>query len=414
MIPGPSVYIPAIGPLLLSQGNFTMFSPKANMKRFFSVVGVNLFILAAILLVLELSVRWFMSPNEPFSKRVLSNVAYEPSGLVLKNAMPDQVVYEIEDGVTRVEKPKFRFNADGLRNPKLGPKKEGEVRVLIFGGSHVFDLNSYDYQGNPGFPRLLEDSLRSAGMNVTVVNAGVPSTNSLELAAKLLYDFPRYQPDYVIFNSTWNDLKWIVRAKDRQLVRTKPYALAKNPLIEPMNIWDRLFGFSVIYRKFRDAYYRYQLQGVLLHREDQTELQRVKTATISTTEITNPTEGFETYERIVRSFVLNTRMIGAKPVIALEERFPAPSMTEEQMMRINYAMISEVKNHNDLLQILSRSDSILKRVAREYDVPLIDIQAEMAGQSRFFDDHVHTTPEGSRYIAGRYAAILPKIIGKDR
>jgi hypothetical protein len=380
------------------------------MRSYATVIGVNLLLFISIMMVVELAVRFFLTPNQPFDKRALSNVSYEPSGLVLKNALPDQVVYAIEGGVAQTDKPMFRFNSDGLRNPAIQPKKEGEVRILIFGGSHVFDLNSYDHQGNPGFPRLIEDSLRRAGRNVTVINAGVPSANSLELAGKLLYDFPRYQPDIVIFNSTWNDLKWIVKAKNRQIIRTKPFAMSKNPLLEPMNNWDHLLGFSVVYRKIRDAWYRNQLKGVLLHREDQTEAGRIENAKAETTEFTNADEGILVYARILRSFVSNTRLIGARPVIAMEERFPASNMTDQQMSRISYSMIEGLKNHEDLLQLFVKCDSVLQRVAGEYQVPLIDLRAEMQGQSRFFDDHIHTTPEGSRYIASRYTAILPSII----
>ena len=382
------------------------------MKQIVKIVAVNLLILAVILVLVEIAARLFLPPNQPFAERAISNVLYEPSGLVQKNALPGQVVYEIRGGVTQTDKPMFRFNRDGLRNPDLGAKRPREVRVLIFGGSHVFDLNSYDHQGNPGFPRLLERQLRDSGMEVTVINAGIPGATSLELAGKLLYDFPRYQPDYIIFNSTWNDLKWIMKADTgRQVIRSKPYATAPNPLVEKVGVWDDLLGFSVTYRKLRDAWYRYRLKGAITHREDQTEEQRVRKATSPTAERSDPAEGLRIYGRIARSFVLNCRMIGAKPVIALEERYAAPGMTERQQSRISYDMVSGLHNHDDLLQLFERCDTTLLGVARDLNVPTIDLRMEMRGSDRYFDDHIHTTPEGSRYIARRYAELLPGILG---
>ena len=69
----------------------------------------------------------------------------------------------------------FPMNALGLRGPETTiDKAPNTLRVMIYGGSHVFDQN---VSGHSDWPRLVEKHLHDSGFtNVEVLNLGTLDT----------------------------------------------------------------------------------------------------------------------------------------------------------------------------------------------------------------------------------------------
>jgi hypothetical protein len=80
------------------------------------------------------------------------------------------------------------------------PKEENEYRVVILGGSTVFN-------GEPSIGGLLEQMCHRNGMgNVRVYNSGVVSSSSGMELARMLFEFSDRDVDLVIFYNGGNDL----------------------------------------------------------------------------------------------------------------------------------------------------------------------------------------------------------------
>ena len=223
---------------------------------------VNIISVLGVLVVFELGVRLFMLHNATFDERLLLSIAYQPSGFVSYLPVPGQVIYHEKAGKIDYERVKFRINQEGYRGNDLPFRKnDHEIRIAILGGSHVFDIESFDYQDNPGFPHLIERHFQAQGHNVRVINAGLPGNDTRYFPAKLLLSLRRYHPDIVIINSIWNDIKWIARATETtSFVQVAPQAIRKNPMLEEVNTLDRLLGSSSVYRKIRDSYWKHRLK----------------------------------------------------------------------------------------------------------------------------------------------------------
>jgi hypothetical protein len=250
--------------------------------------------------------------------------------------------------------------------------------------------------------------LRAAGYHVTVINAGLPGYDTRHFLAQIIFGIRAYTPDIVIINSIWNDLKWISQTDETtEILCTPPKAVRKNPLTEKVHLFDSVLGASVLYRSLRDSYWqrRFNLYQDQIINEGFTE-------TIHT-EMEDFSKGVEQYKNIIKCLIGLIRSINSTPVLAVEERSVRYNNTCDEKRRIPYHMVN-VKSHEALVTLFNRCDMVLAEVASQDAVPLINLQEEMEGNCSYFYDHVHTTPEGSRFIAGRYCDFLKTCITMER
>ena len=369
------------------------------------LVLVNTLAIICILFFVEAASRVFLSPNATFPERLTFNLVYIPSGFVRFTPIPKQVIYEVQDGKILYDSRKFKINEYGFRGETFPLKKEkGELRIIIIGGSHVFDLNSFDYEGNPGFPQLIQKYFRDANYKVTVINAGVPGSDTRDYFVKLGLDLHRYEPDIVIINSIWNDLKWISRMDDSLiLLNTPPKAMAKNPMVQEMNVLDKALGKSVLFRKARDYYWK-----KVLHLEPN-EIINEGVISNSTRGTKNFQRGLYQYEKNIIAAVQIIRANNSLPILSIEERFVSLKNSQDEKKRIQYHMVN-VKSHRELVDLFEQGDAIFQKISREYGLQLFNMNKDMEGNPQYFKDHVHTTPIGSAFIAKNYFESLKPIV----
>lgn len=98
------------------------------------------------------------------------------------------------------------INSEGLREREevIGPKPDGETRVVCIGDSFTF---GWGVRVEDAWPRLVEDQLRKTDPGVRTVNCGAAGAIYVdEYASALEHRFGRYQPDAVIVSLCLNDL----------------------------------------------------------------------------------------------------------------------------------------------------------------------------------------------------------------
>ena len=97
----------------------------------------------------------------------------------------------------------IHINRRGFRGAEIvGKKKPGNSRIVILGGSQVFDYNGGDW------PAMLGEELRRRGHDVDVINAGVPGHDTTRSLVKLLTDIWTLEPDVIVLCQAWNDIKY--------------------------------------------------------------------------------------------------------------------------------------------------------------------------------------------------------------
>jgi len=378
---------------------------QSNVRKIGKVISINIIAIFIIFFLFEMITRLFLNPNIPFEKRLKFNVEYRPSGYVVSFPIPNQIIYEVEDGIIKYDKIQYKLNKYGFRGEDLPLKKDkNELRIFILGGSHVFDLNSFDYEGNYGFPQLIQNYFFDNDYNVRVINAGVPGDDTRTLFTKIILDIHRYEPDIIIINSIWNDTKWISRIDNStNLLTTEPRAVRKNPMIMEINWLDKTFGFSAFYRKARDYYWRKKLGFGENKIINEGIINNPKTV------VNDFKCGLEQYKINIIATVQTIRNINAIPVLAIEERFISSKNNEIDKKKIQYHFVN-VNSHAELVKLFNNCDTVIEMISHEYNVPLININKKMEGNTKYFADHVHTTPDGSIFIAKNYYEFLLPLV----
>jgi len=131
----------------------------------------------------------------------------------------------------------FRVSThDGLRSTeRLSPK--GSLRIVALGDSTTFGLGVEDEKT---WPAVLETLLRARGIDVDVVNAGVPGYTSFQGRRFMLKSGLALEPDLVIVTFGFNDASFWGSRSDAETAS----------LLEPRG-WERPLRHSRLYNGIR-------------------------------------------------------------------------------------------------------------------------------------------------------------------
>ena len=117
----------------------------------------------------------------------------------------------------------------------------------------------------------------------------------------------------------------------------------------------------------------------------------------------NP-NAFRQYQLGLEVFVDLARNIGAEPILMTQARLAVAASTPTQKERIDYHHVG--LSHAALVETFDRLDAIVRAVAAEKGVGLIDASAYLSGKDWAFYDHAHLTPVGSQALAHATAESL--------
>ena len=369
------------------------------------------YVILVIFFLLELSSRYLMNYNAPFSERFKINIEYIKSsyGTALS---PSQTIFHTNKGRITEDSIKYHINSFGQRGGDYSLEKpDDEIRIIFLGGSHIFDLNYYDYEGGD----FTNQIMKKFDKPVRVINAGVPGHTMVNLSNRIKEDLIQYNPDIVIINSIWNDIKLISRYDTtlslnplikKEKSKKKP---RKNPLMHRVNLYDELFGNSVIYRKVRDYYWYKRLNIV----SDKMVIESFIDGNIANKSKFDKfliNKGLiKLYKNHIEEIVKLLKKNNIIPIIAVEERLIDVKNTIAEKRKIKYQMVS-INTHDELVYLFENCDSLLSEIAQTNNLHYININNKIPHTLEYFADHVHTTPKGSKYMAEEYYYYLKPIV----
>ncbi|MCZ6800235.1 MAG: hypothetical protein O7F12_07070 [Nitrospirae bacterium] len=370
-------------------------------KNTFRVLSTLLSI-GTLIFLGELGVRLFVE-NGNITPEILRNrsVQYEP--VVFARHAFKQEARLIQHTFGKKKGLVWEINEQGYRGPNFKTKKtDGTTRIIIYGGSAVFDTKST--QGED-WPHRVERMLREAGFpNVEVINAGIIAHTALESVGRLFAEGYVFEPDYVLIYNAWNDIKYFT--SDKTALRTlRPSLQGFDPRIHYGSIVDRwLCEWSQLYTVVRRVYYKTKLkigkEGMKKSGDTQHSIEALNS------------DGFRQYQLAMELFVDLARNIGAEPILMTQARLVYGSnvLTPKQQKRVDYHHVG--LSHEALVETFDRLDVIVRNVAAEKNALFIDTSAHLSGKEWAFDDHVHVVPKGSDALAQFVADKLQLILRK--
>jgi len=366
-----------------------MKARRTNKRTLFRAV-VLLFSLAAALAAIELYIR-YIGTAAYIDPRYIKDegVKYAPSIFSRHVLSPEE---------RHVKSPRGRdyfINSKGYRGRDFAADKPaGAIRVIVYGGSAVFDP---EMSGDEDWPHKAGAILKDEFSSIEVINAGVPGHASFDSAGRLFAEGHLFDPDYVVLYNAWNDIKHF--GSDEPLLRIiKPRCKWDDPRLRYHNVVDRFLGENFkSYLLLRDYYYishlRIGKEGI---KPEKRVVRRLS-------------------ENALRQFDLNVRMfadlaanIGAEPVLMTQARLVSPDNTEKEKESIRYDWTR--LSHALLCEAFGQTDEIIRRAAQDKDASLIDASALLTGRPEFFSDHVHLSEKGSGELARLFARRMAQII----
>jgi lysophospholipase L1-like esterase len=288
----------------------------------------------------------------------------------------------------------YRINGKGYRGEEFDwQKPPGVLRVLVYGGSSVFDI--YQDEGQD-WPARLERLLSEAGIAAEVINAGIPGHTCLDSVGLLLAEGHRLAPDYVLLSHGWNDMKYF-RDPAPVLRQVRPLRLRES-LLRPQGRLDAAFAaHSHLYRHLRMRFLRWD--------RDLGEEGRLPEGPLRDS---FAPEQVAQFALALATFSDLARNAGAVPVLVTQPMLIAPDNAEADRARIHYEFVG--LEHAALARARAAAEDAVRRVANAEQVALIDASARMSGRSRWFRDAVHLSDEGSAQLASLVARELAELV----
>lgn len=298
----------------------------------------------------------------------------------------------------------YFINAVGFRGPEFAVRKsKGLTRIVVIGGSAVFDQNAKNASANDGkdWPHRVERLLREEGIEgVEVINAGVPGHASFDSFSRLYAQLWMYKPDYVLFYEAWNDIKYFRKlTPETPLTSLYQPGMQSNPFIEYQGFFDRLLSHSQLYVKVRNQYYSWKFrvggEGIIPEAEYQN---------------TYSSYGVKQYKLNVELIVDACRNIGATPILLTQATLVSANNSAEERKLIRYEYQS--LTHSALVRAFEETYQVIRSVAQEKQVAVLDIAKELNGNVELFTDHVHLSEKGSEQVAQRVAEFMSSYFEK--
>jgi len=300
-------------------------------------------------------------------------------------------------GVPHGRYAKWQLNSQGYQGPEIRSDR-GQIRVVTYGASETFGM--YEDPGEE-YPRVLERDLnaRAHATSFEIVNAAIPGMRVGSGISYLEEIGATLHPRVVIIYPT----------PTHYIGVTRPYCgrtggASSVPPRQPPELR--------IVQKARD-----RLKAVL----PPTVLMRMRKAGIAWS-----VRGRDVHDRVapasLEAFradlvcaIRTTRQIGAIPIVVTHaSRFARTARTEDDYWLTGWRMQYPELREDGFLALEADANTVIRAVAGEENVPLVDASAALSGDPRNFADHAHFTDQGSRRMAALLATALVGALNSQR
>ena len=322
-------------------------------------------------------------------QRSLSLKEHPPNNNII--LIPSDVYMSGTQNLTKKEFV-FRTDKDGFI---VGPKNDkinDTVSIIFFGGSTTECLY---VEEELRFPHLVSQNL-----NVRVLNGGVSGNHSMHSLLSMIGKGIPYKPSHIVLMHAINDLSLISKSlsywnapQSRSLVQTNSTTTNKftaygvvrlvKDLMIP-NTWIR------VRHKFSNTLERIAPQDEFTdYRDKKYEVSEVEKAMVIE------------FTASLKSFVALSKIWGIEPILMTQfNRFKI----NDEFSKASYEKTPQPIPYNDFIRLYKKANEIVRTVAKQEKVFLIDLEAEIPSTNEYIYDEVHLNTNGSKLVAEKITA----------
>jgi hypothetical protein len=267
----------------------------------------------------------------------------------------------------------------GAERKRIG-SEAAAVRYWIASSSHAED--SY-LSREVIFPSVLERLLQGSGIQATVINASRAGMDIEDNTRDVEARGPQLNPDYVILYQ----MSSTITSLSKKLLSG---SASKTPR-DGSNLQNSKKAVDWTVRLVEQTAIYAQLKG---HLTSRLAGKRVLSDFLGRS-------GDAEFEAKIRAFIAVTRNIGATPILCTF----ATSHVRRDLPDFPDSVTTLVFKYNIYLSLtgwvetIERFNNILRHIAAEEGIVLIDVEKEIAGRHDYFRDFVHFTPLGHAAVA---------------
>ena len=287
------------------------------------------------------------------------------------------------EGTSQTEESSFGPNQAFPFRSAIVPleRQPGKIRYWIASSSHAEDTY---LSPNLIFPTVLEELLGGSGIRATVLNASRAGHDIRNNIGDLKQWGPTWKPDFVILYQMSTSINVLSkRLLSGASIRTSGLREEGETISHSKPSWPvQLIESTSIYA---------QLKANVASRVG---TNRILSVTLGD-------RGDREFERSVREFIRTVRTLGSVPVLCTF----ATSHVRKDLPAFPDPVVTSLFQYNAFLSLegwvytVERFNGILRRIASEDDVILIDLEGVLAGKQQYFRDFVHFTPQGHVLVA---------------
>jgi lysophospholipase L1-like esterase len=334
------------------------------------LLAINLFFLALIIFILQLKIFQDAPNAEKYS--LIDKAEYQircdgKRHIKLRENKPFLNSFRIPP-YDQSKKYDFKTDENGFVLPSKIHEK-ADLNIFFLGGSTtecetVDELNRFPYLAG----RILE---AKTGKKINSYNAGKSGNSTIHSVNNLVNKIMPLNPSIIVRMDNVNDLSTLLYEGtfwNKNKTRSNLGCFSKNTdaLRNGNNEWEQSPFISMV--------------GDLNHQK------KIK----------------EEYRKILRLFIAITRVSGAKPVLMTQ-----PNRIENDL---NFSTGHGDRKFNQTYrQLYIDFQNIVRQVAREENVMLIDLALQVEGSEKYIYDSVHLNNEGSKLVAEIIARQLRKL-----
>jgi len=344
----------------------------------FQIMGIIMFTAVAVLLVSELSLRYYFDHYGTQREKLLYLYSIEQ----LREIHPMRPVPNLD----YIPYPSLNSDINSLGYRGLDeypiPKPQGTIRIVVMGDSTTYGNN---IRADETHPMYLQQVLREdyGYSQVEVVNAGVPGHNSYHMVANLAFRIPELDPDFLILHVPTNDIQ-------QRRINSDCYRG-----INPHRGLDARFAtYSMNADVSLSALYRFL--DINLGGERPGSFDFLHNPIIDC--VQEPSLPFE------EAFIANPPIFfqrNLETFIVIANRFDIPIL----LSTLVYDFDSDRNSY--FYHGLLEHNEVIRDVATSNNVHLVDLaQSELAAQSIYWDRSKHQTAEGNLLQAQLYARYI--------
>lgn len=290
---------------------------------------------------------------------------YTPTETVVANASADWRLHHImsdefrEPDPVLLWKPVARapYGSQRFRGPVIPERRpDGWTRVFCYG-----DSNTDGPPEGGAWPEPLDRLARSKG-SFEVVNAGVTGYSSYQGLRRLEQELPVYRPDIVVVSFGWNDAATALSTS------------------------DKAFGQSAAFNQVRPEWL--PLRRLLLNYDSLSVMTRLVTPARTFEQAVSGTLGprvsLADYRENLQSMVDQTQASGGRVVL---------------LTRPHRESVEALETSDGWRQTIPAYNDVVREVAAETSVSLVDAARVFETQPEAFVDESHLTREGHESLA---------------